>query len=60
MIDCLFTVALIAAPFLFRFSDDRGALVFFLVVGIGGLLLVLATRFVADEPAGSGAPRPAR
>jgi hypothetical protein len=50
VIDYIFTIALIAAPFLFGFSDDTTALAFFLTVGGGGLLLVLATRFVSDLP----------
>ncbi|MBA3328406.1 MAG: SPW repeat protein [Solirubrobacterales bacterium] len=54
MIDYVFTVALIAAPFVFGFSDDDSATIFFVVVGIGGVLLVLATRFVADDTHGAG------
>ncbi|MCP9488664.1 MAG: SPW repeat protein [Solirubrobacteraceae bacterium MAG38_C4-C5] len=54
VIDYVFTVALIAAPFVFAFSDDSAATIFFLVVGIGGVLLVLATRFVADDTRGAG------
>lgn len=50
IIDYVFTAALIVAPFLFGFDADGTALAFFLVVGIGGLLLVAATRFV-EEPA---------
>jgi hypothetical protein len=49
MIDYVFTAALVVAPFVFGFDDDTTALVFFLVVGIGGLALVAATRFV-EEP----------
>ncbi len=50
VIDYVFTAALIVAPFVFGFDDDGTALAFFLGVGIGGLLLVAATRFV-EEPA---------
>ena len=50
VIDYVFVVALIAAPYLFGFSDDGTATVFFLIVGVGGLALVVATRFVPDEP----------
>ncbi len=50
VIDYIFVVALIAAPFLFGFSDDDTATAFFVIVGIGGLALVAATRFVPDEP----------
>ena len=50
VIDYIFVVALIAAPFIFGFSDDDTATAFFVIVGIGGLALVAATRFVPDEP----------
>jgi len=49
MIDYVFVVLLIVAPFVLGFSDDDTAKVFFLVLGVGGLLLVAATRFVPDE-----------
>ncbi len=50
VIDYIFVVALIAAPFIFGFDDDGTATAFFVIVGAGGLLLVAATRFVSDEP----------
>ena len=50
VIDYVFVVALIAAPFIFGFSDDDTATAFFVIVGVGGLALVAATRFVPDEP----------
>ena len=50
MIDSVFVVALIIAPFLFGFSDDDTAMVFFVVLGLGGVALVAATRFVDDQP----------
>ena len=37
-------------PFAVGFSDDTTALVFYLVVGIGGLVATLATSFVSDLP----------
>lgn len=43
--DITVTVALIVLPFIVGFSDDTTALVFYLVVGAGGLLATLATRF---------------
>jgi len=39
------TVALIVLPFIVGFSSHTTALVFYLVVGVGGLLATLATRF---------------
>jgi hypothetical protein len=43
--DVALSVVLIASPFLFGFSDEGGALAFFLVMGVVGLLVVIATRF---------------
>ena len=40
---------LIAAPFLFGFSDDGTATAFFIVLGAVHLLLTIATRFVSEE-----------
>lgn len=57
VIDYIFVIALIAAPFIFAFDDDGTATAFFVVVGAGGLLLVAATRFVPDEPERTGTAR---
>jgi hypothetical protein len=43
--DIAVTVALIVLPFIVGFSSHTTALVFYLVVGVGGLLATLATRF---------------
>jgi hypothetical protein len=43
--DITVTVALIVLPFIVGFADDTPALVFYLVVGGGGLAATLATRF---------------
>ena len=48
--DVIVTVALIVLPFAVGFSDDTTALVFYLVVGVGGLVATLATRFVSNLP----------
>lgn len=45
LIDCIVGVVLIASPFIFGFSDDEGALAFFIVVGLGYLVLTAVTRF---------------
>jgi hypothetical protein len=42
---------MIVLPFAVGFSDDTTALVFYLVVGGGGLLATLATRFESRMPA---------
>jgi hypothetical protein len=45
--DVAVTVALIVLPFIVGFSSHTTALVFYLIVGAGGLLATLATRFDA-------------
>lgn len=44
------TSALIAAPFVLGFSQDTTATAFCLIVGGGGLVATLMTRFVSDLP----------
>ncbi len=52
MLDYVLAVALIALPFLAGFSDDGAASAFFVVVGVAGLLLTVATRFTPDVASG--------
>ena len=49
VIDFALAAVLIAAPFLFGFSDDGTATAFFIVLGVVHLLLTIATRFVSGE-----------
>jgi hypothetical protein len=49
--DVAVTVALIVLPFIVGFWDDTTALVFYLIVGAGGLIATLATRFEPRMPA---------
>lgn len=49
VLDYVLAVFLIAAPFLFGFSDEGAATAFFIVLGIVHLLLTVGTRFV-DVP----------
>jgi hypothetical protein len=49
VIDFLLAAVLIAAPFLFGFSEDGTATPFFIVLGVLHLLLTIATRFVGEE-----------
>jgi len=49
VIDFLLAAVLIAAPFLFGFSNDGTATAFFIVLGVVHLLLTIATRFVSEE-----------
>ena len=55
-LDYLLAILLIAAPFLFGFSDDGAATAFFIVLGVLHLLLTIATRFIREPKAGSPAP----
>ena len=49
VIDFLLAAVLIAAPFLFGFTDDGTATAVFIVLGVVHLLLTIATRFVSEE-----------
>ena len=49
VLDYVLAILLIAAPFLFGFSDDGAATAFFIVLGVLHLLLTIATRFIRDE-----------
>jgi hypothetical protein len=51
ILDYAMAAVLIAAPFLFGFSDDGTATAFFIVLGVVHLLLTIATRFVSEERA---------
>ena len=57
VIDFALAVLLIAAPFLFGFSDDGTATAFFIVLGVVHLLVTIGTRFVTEPP--PRRPRPA-
>jgi hypothetical protein len=48
VVDYLLAGLLIAAPFLFGFTDDGTATAFFIVLGVVHLLLTIATRFVSE------------
>jgi len=53
ILDLVLAIALIAAPFLFGFSDETNPTAFFIVLGVVHLLLTIATRFLPRvEPAG--------
>jgi len=51
VVDFALAVLLIAAPFLFGFSDNGTPTAFFIVVGVVHLLLTIATRFREPRPA---------
>src|SRR4029079_8155326 len=50
VIDFAMAAVLIAAPFLFGFSDDGTATAFCIVLGVVHLLMTIATRFVSEAP----------
>lgn len=49
ILDYVLAIALIAAPFVFGFSDDGSATPFFIALGVAHLLLTIATRFISEE-----------
>jgi hypothetical protein len=57
MLDYALSIFLVAAPFVLGFSDDDTASAFFVIVGILGLLLTVATRYLG-ESAGRQRRRP--
>jgi hypothetical protein len=48
ILDYILAALLIAAPFIFSFTDDGTATAFFIVLGIVHLLLTIATRFIRE------------
>jgi hypothetical protein len=55
--DLLLSVFLIAAPFVFDFSDQNGPTAFFIVLGVAHLLLSIATRYLPPRQVSGGAGR---
>jgi hypothetical protein len=49
VLDYVLGIVLVASPFIFSFTDDEGALAFFIVVGLGYLVLAAVTRFKATD-----------
>ena len=52
MLDYLIAALLIALPFLAGFSDDGAASAFFVIVGVAGIVLAIATRFTPEVGSG--------
>jgi len=50
VLDYALAALLIAAPFLFGFSDETNPTVFFIVLGVAHLLITVATRFTRPGP----------
>lgn len=51
-VDYALAAVLVAAPFLFGFSDESAPTAFFIALGVVHLLLTVATRFVSRGDAG--------
>jgi hypothetical protein len=49
IVDFILAGLMIASPFLFGFDDDGTATAFFIVFGVGHLLLTIGTRFDREE-----------
>jgi hypothetical protein len=45
VLDYVASLFMLIAPFLFGFKDDASATIYFIVIGLGFLLLTLATRY---------------
>ena len=58
MLDYALAALLIALPFLAGFSDDGTASAFFVIMGVAGLLLTVATRFTPDVASGDAGRSP--
>jgi hypothetical protein len=54
LVDYALAVALIAAPFLFGFSDESAPTAFFIALGVAHLLVTIGTRFVKEPARGRG------
>lgn len=50
VLDYALAAVLIAAPFLFGYSDETNPTVFFIVLGVVHLLITIATRFTRPSP----------
>ena len=45
VLDYVLAVFLLASPFVFSFTEDRGAFAFFVILGVGHLVLTTLTAF---------------
>ncbi len=50
VLDYALAAVLIAAPFLFGYSDETNPTVFFIAIGVAHLLITIATRFTRPSP----------
>jgi len=49
LLDFALAAVLIAAPFLFAFSDENAPTAFFIIIGVAHLLITIGTRFKARQ-----------
>ena len=49
LLDFALAAVLIAAPFLFGFSDESSPTAFFIIIGVAHLLITIGTRFKARQ-----------
>ena len=49
LLDYALAAVLVAAPFLFGFSDETAATAFFIILGVVHLLVTIGTRFRAEK-----------
>lgn len=54
VIDFALAAVLVAAPFLFGFSDEGAPTAFFIILGVIHLLVTIATRFTASRSSATG------
>jgi hypothetical protein len=45
VLDYVISLFMIVVPFIFRFTDDTAATAYFILIGVGFLLLTIATRY---------------
>jgi VIT1/CCC1 family predicted Fe2+/Mn2+ transporter len=50
LLDYVLAGFLIAAPFLFGYSDETAPTAFFIALGVAHLLVTVGTRFLREEP----------
>lgn len=53
VLDFALAAFLIAAPFVFGFQDEGAPTAFFIVLGVGHLLVTIGTRFLVRRPEGA-------
>ncbi len=55
VLDYILAGFMIAAPFIFGFSDETSPLAWFIAFGVTHLLITIGTRFISEQQSGGGA-----